>query len=317
MRRRATLFGLAGGLAVVAGAAPAWAADKVARIGILCGHENLSNFITALAAAGYEEGRGAQLTVKAGDGAATLERLARELVARPVDLIVAMSMAETEAARRVTTSVPIVMAYGLAPVELGLAASLAQPGGNITGTVAYPTELVAKGVEALRETLPRMRRLGVLVHTDPWSTVFLRAATRAATVLGIETTALVIAHAGDVDAAFTALQRQRVDAITVCQSLLAVSDQVIDAAARHKVPALHPFVPALRAGGLMALAPDLPRVYERTVSIIDRVLRGAPAARTPIEEPTHFVLAVNQRVARDLGLDIPRSILLRARVFND
>lgn len=317
MQRRSALVLF--GHALAATIAPAGAATvrKAARIGVLCASwDDLSHLLRALDAAGYPEGPSARFIVKRGDDPPGLDRQAQALVAARIDVIVCFSMAETQAARRATSTIPIVMVYGLAPVELGLIASLARPGGNVTGTVAYPLELVAKSVQVFHEALPRLQQLAVLVDADPWAPIFLRETQRAAAALGIPTQAISITSPAELQLAFAQLKRERPDGIAVCHSLQVHMGEIIEFAAKNKLPALYPFVPAVRQGGLIALAPSLLLVYARAASIIDRMLRGARPEDTPVEQPTQFVLAVNRKAASALGLKLPQSILLRARFFD-
>ena len=315
MDRRASIYAFTCGLTAAAFYVNGAPIRRIFRIGVLCANgENLSLFVRALQTAGYEDGRTAEIIFKRWDKPEQSIALADELVAAKVDVIAAASVLETRAAKHATSTIPIVMMYGLAPVELGLIASLARPGGNVTGTVAVPIELVAKSVEIFRNTLPHLRRLTILLDDDPWAPVFLLETERAAQAMGIATQSLQIRTPADMKKVFSELRRYRPDGITVCHSLWPYDDEIVRFAASQKLPAIYGVIPAVRHGGFMAVAPDLPSVYVRTASIIDRILNGVRPADIPVEQPTLFILAINQTAAKRLEITIPYSVLVSANV---
>lgn len=291
------------------GAAP----RKPARIGLLTVEpEDFSFFAKYLKQAGLEEGRDFVLVQQRAARSELLLSSARALVSQAIDLIVAPSTQETRAAQQATRTIPIVMLYGLAPEEFGFAASLARPGGNITGTVAYPLELIGKSIEVFRELHPRLRRLALLLDTGPFAPVFQREAARAAQVLGIAAHSLVVSHESELPARFAMAERLGADGLFVSHDLYLMYPRVAVLAAAHRLPVMYPTIPPIREGGLVAVAPDLPVVYQSAANIVARLLAGARPEDTPIEQPTRYAVGINLRTAKALGMPVPISIRLRA-----
>jgi putative ABC transport system substrate-binding protein len=315
MNRRAGIRAVASGLLAAALASHAATPRKTYRIGVLApSWEGLSSFEQALRAVGYEEGRNAEFVVRRADSQEELDALATELVASKVDVIAASSTREILAAKRATSTIPIVMIYGVAPVELGLIDSLARPGGNVTGTAAVPLELAGKAIEIFRNTVPRLRRLTVLIDLTPTGKILQRETERAAQALGIETSSLHVHTPADLDSAFVELQRNRPDGVTVRFGLVPQYREVIRFAALHRLPAIYAVIPAVRWGGLMAYSPNLPAVHARTAAVVDRILQGTKPKDVPVEQPTRYVLAINLKTAKELALTIPQSVLVRADI---
>jgi putative ABC transport system substrate-binding protein len=314
-RREASAWAAAGWAAGVLGAHAA-APPRIARIGTLLLDADLSFLRQSLQEIGYAEGTNVVFVARPLDvPQAELDASARELVAAGVDVIVSGPAAATQAVRRATTTIPIVMFYAHAPVEMGLVASLARPGGNVTGTIAAPLELAAKAIELLRDSLPRFRRVVVLAGVDDWSRLYLRETERAARALAVAHGSMQIDSAAELDSAFAALEHEPPDGIAVGIGVIPYYDRIVRFAAARRLPAIYAVIPAVtRHGGLMAYSTNYPALMTRTAAIVDRVLRGAQPADIPVEEPTRYVLAINQRTARALGLTIPRAVLVRADV---
>lgn len=316
MNRRAGILAITSGLLVTSLAIHAATPRTKFRIGVLVPSWNdLSYFVDALRVVGYEEGRNVEFIFRRADNEQELDARAKELVASKVDLIVADSAEQTRAAKRATSTIPIVMLYGLAPVELGLIASLARPGGNVTGTAAVPLELAAKSVDIFRNTIPSLKRLTILVDVDPWGQAIQRETERAAQALGIATSSLQVHTPADLDRAFVQLEGLRPDGITVGIGLVPQYPRVIQFAAMHRLAAMYAVAPAvIRWGGLMSYSPNLPAVVARTAAIVDRILKGAKPADIPVEQPTRYVLAINLKTASELGLTVPQAILMSADI---
>ena len=322
MKRR-SILSIAGG-ATLGAALPVLAQTppKVWRIGLLSQSIPRSFFegtlIKDLAEAGYVEGRNLVIEFRfAQDDASRLNALAAELVAAKVDLLLAPLPPEIAAAKRATSTIPIVMMFGLAPVETGLIASLARPGGNVTGTTSSSAELGGKAMELFNKILPRGARV-TLLFTDPdapSSPFYQQQLERAASALGLRLTVLPIRTVVDLDSAFKVMERERPDGMLVRATGVAIGNSVfkiIDFAAKHHIPAHYGNQLNVRMGGLMSYSVDFVRMRRRLISIIDRVVKGANPAELPVEEPTNFWLVINLKTAKTLGLTIPQSLLLLA-----
>jgi putative tryptophan/tyrosine transport system substrate-binding protein len=246
-----------------------------------------------------------------------LDELARDLVRARVDLIVARATNSIQAAKRATTSTPIVMsAAGYDPVQLGLVASLARPGGNVTGLTLLTQELPVKQLELLKQLAPGISRVAVLgsaaVPPPARGSQELESAARA---LGIELHHVEVERADDLDEAFAGMVRARAGGLLVRAdaAVLEANDRrIVALALRHKLPAVYWLSTYPQIGGLMSYGPDLFEVHRRAASYVDRILRGARPADLPIEEPTKFSLLLNVKTARALGLTFPPSIVARA-----
>jgi putative ABC transport system substrate-binding protein len=270
-----------------------------------------------LVSAGWIPGRNIRLEYRYGDGdeRQMLEH-ARELVALPVDVMVARAVAAIRAAKQTTTRVPIVMsASGLDPIELGFVASLARPGSNITGLTLLVQDLLVKQLELLREAVPRLTRVAVLGSTGsslpPGGRKDLDAAAKA---LGVQLMYLDVHSLKDIEPVFEDMVRSRVAGLLVrADPLVLENDQsrVVALAERHRLPAVYWLYTYAEAGGLMSYGADLFSVHERSAVFVDRILRGARPGDLPIEEPTKFDLIINLGTARSLGLTIPPSIRAR------
>ena len=321
MRRREFIKALVGSATVWPFAARAQQSGKVHRIGYLGfgSPASWANRIEALRKGlrelGYVEGKDIVIEFRWAERADRLPDLAAELVRMNVDVIFATSSTETNATRQVTKTVPIVFATHADPVGLGHVASLARPGGNITGLTMLLTDLVAKELEILKEALPHMMRVGVLVTlTAPSHRPALQAAEAAGKKLGVEVYQIPVRSAEDFDRAFATMVRERVDGFLAVASPLTRSQRALlaELLLKHRLPSMFGTKENVEAGGLMSYAPDLLDLTRRAATYIDKILKGSKPAALPVEQATKFELVVNNKTAKALGLNIPESFLLRA-----
>ena len=288
---------------------------RLTRIGVLlpANPEPLFGLLRdALRERGYVEGESVQFTVRSAGGKADLSRgLADELVRLPVDIIVVWQTPAAFAASQATTQIPIVMAMVADPVGSGLIASLARPGGNITGLSGTTAELGGKILQLIREALPATRRVAILANaTDPFTKTFVAQIELAGQALGIATQAQVVRGVEDYEGAFAAMKKERADAVIVQPSL--PRKPAIELALKQRLPAMSPSLYFTGEGGLMSYAANLDDSYRRTAHFVERILKGAKPADLPVEQPTRFELRINLITAKALGISIPQALLLRA-----
>ena len=288
---------------------------RLSRIGVLlpANPEPLLGLLRdALRERGYVEGENVQFTVRSADGKPDLSRgLADELVRLPVDIIVVWQTPAAFAASQATTQIPIVMGMVADPVGSGLIASLARPGGNITGLAGTTAELGAKILQLIREALPTTRRVAILANaTDPFTKTFVAQIELAGQALGIATQAQVVRGVEDYEGAFAAMKKERADAVIVQPSL--PRKPAIELALKQRLPAMSPSLYFTGEGGLMSYAANLDDSYRRTAHFVERILKGAKPADLPVEQPTRFELRINLITAKALGISIPQALLLRA-----
>lgn len=327
MKRRQLLGGVAGLLAAphiaqAQGSAPV--PDAVVRVGVLRptarplspADPQLAFLPRALAERGYVEGRNLQIEWRwaAGD-ASRLPELALELQRARVDLIVAYSAPAARAVQQAVPAMPVVMLGNFDPVALGLVASLARPGGNLTGVLIAPDgTLAGKRLELLKAAVPQARRVAYLAPpADASVRLQSQEANRAARALGVELAAVEVAG-GDYVRAFETIAAGRAQALLVAGHTSFVRDraQIIALAAQHRLPAIYEWSEQVRDGGLMAYSTSLYALNQRMAWYVERILKGARPGAMPIEQPTTFELALNVKTARALGLALPQSLLLRA-----
>jgi putative ABC transport system substrate-binding protein len=324
MERRAFLAGAAALLAAPL-AAEAQQAGKVPRLGYLSAlsgsdpqlQRSLDEFRQRLRELGYVEGQSLAIEYRWAEG--KIERLpdlAAELVRLKVDVIVASGgLPVAQAAQGATKTIPIIMTGPADPVATGLVASLARPGGNITGLAIISHELVGKELELLREVVPKVSRVAVLWNpTNPGNTLQLRGAEAAAQVLGVRLQPLEARDPGEIDRAFAAMTKERAGALLVLldSMLLAQRGRIADLAAKSRLPAVYGLRLHVEAGGLMSYAANQLAVAQRIVGYVDRILKGTKPADLPVEQPTKFDLVINLKTAKALGLTIPPALLQRA-----
>ena len=303
-------------------AAEGQAPAKVPRIGFLSSRSLadsthlLESLRQGLRELGYVEGHTIAIEYRSAEGRPErLPALAAELVRLKVDVIVTTGPPAPEAAKEATSTIPIVFAVVGDPVAVGLVASLARPGGNITGSASIAAELVGKQLELLKEAAPKVSRVAVLQNPDhPGHPAQLRQAEGAARALGVQ---LHIAQARtprEIDAAFAAMRSQRVGGVLVLRDglFLAQQTQIVALAAKSRLPAVYGERGQAEAGGLMAYGANVLLMYRRAATYVDKILKGAKPADLPVEQPTRFELVINLKTAKALGLTIPQSLLGRA-----
>ncbi|HXZ44513.1 MAG TPA: ABC transporter substrate-binding protein [archaeon] len=293
--------------------------SKVPRVGYLSPALDtplLAAFRQGLRDLGWVEGQNIAIEVRSAEGKYDrLPELAAELVRLKVDVIFASTTPAALAAKHATTTIPIVIGFVADPIGSGLVASLAHPGGNITGWTHLGRELRGKYLELLKEAVPGATRIGVLWNpTNPIHGPSMKNVEAAAQVLKVQLHPVGVQDPKEIESAFATLARERVEALTVLPDgmFLAQGDRIISLAARSRLPAMYGITELAKAGGLMGYGVDFPDMYRRGASFVDRILKGAKPADLPVEEPTRFYLIINLKTAKALGLTIPQSILLRA-----
>jgi len=291
------------------------------RLGVLSGGPSTSRPIEAfrqgLRELGWIEGRNIVIEHRFADGQSDrLPALAAELVALKVDVIAAGPTPPALAAKDAAGAIPIVMLGAAEPVELGLIASLARPGGNITGlSWSVNLEIIGKGLELLKQALPRARRVAILWNSsNPAQAIAVRDVKPFARSTGVELLLLDVRGPDEFERAFASMAEQRVDAVLVVADALFVShrSRIAELEARHRLPSMHGLLPNVEAGGLMFYGPDLVAVYRRAAFFVDKIFKGAKPADLPVEQPSKYDLVINLKTAKALGLAIPPSLLLRA-----
>jgi putative ABC transport system substrate-binding protein len=294
---------------------------KVWRIGFLglTSASGLASRMEALRAGlrdlGYVEGKNLVIEYRWAEGKAErLPELAGELVRLKVDVIVTHQAAGIRAAKGATTTIPIVMASGNDPVALGFAASLARPGGNVTGMTAINTETTAKRLELLKDAFPRARQVAFLFNPDGVGLValVLPAMEVAAKSLKLELHQFSVRRPGEFESAFAAMAKRRVDAVVLHDESMLVANfgTIAKLAAKMRLPSIGQSEFA-EAGGLMAYGADRRELWRRAAYFVDRILKGAKPADLPVEQATRLETVVNLKTAKALGITIPQSFLLR------
>ena len=295
---------------------------RVYRIGVLRptapgGDETMTGGMQrALRDVGYVEGRNLAIDVRFADNKLNrLPALAQELVASKVDVIIAVGAGAVRAAKAASTTIPIVFFGNFDPVKGGLVASLAQPGGNMTGILIAPDgTLAAKKVELLAQTVPGAKRMALLLPDDAnVAREQVPEVRKTAAGLGIDLF-LVEVREGNYRAAFDKIEQVRAQLLFVASTTFFVRDrrQIIELANRYKLPAMYEWPDQVDDGGLIALGPSRVAIYARIAADVDRILKGVKAGEIPIEQPSKLELVINLRTAKAIGLTIPQSLLLRA-----
>jgi putative ABC transport system substrate-binding protein len=266
---------------------------------------------------GYVEGQNVAYEARFAEGKTErLPALAAELVRLKIDVIVATGGPAAVAAKQATSTIPIVLAPAAGDaVAAGLIASLARPGGNVTGLTDESVQLSAKRMELLKEAVPKAALIAVLWNAnDQGMTLRYREIEKAARILHVEVQALGVREPDDFAVAFSTMTRRRPDALFLVTDSLTILNRkrVIEFATRYRIPAMYEFSSYVRDGGLMSYGPSPEDGFRRAALYIDRILKGAKPADLPAEQPTRYYLAVNLKTAATLGLTIPQSVLLRA-----
>ena len=319
--RRSFIGTLAGSLLAAPLAAKAQPAGKVWRIGYLTYGARPSDgrppaaLREALVELGYVDGKTVTYVGRWAEAKRDrLPGLAAELVDLKVDLIVALGTPAAEAARAATSTIPIVMASYEDAIGIGLIASLARPGANITG-ITDQAELSAKRLEFLKEAVPKASRIAVLWNADHRAmTLRYREIERAASILRVAVQPLGVREPDDFDLAFSAMTRERPDALFLVTDALTTLNRkrVLDFAAVHRIPAMYEFGFLVREGGLMSYGAEFDDIWRHAAVYVDRILKGAKPGELPVEQPTRYYLVINLKTAKALGLTIPQSLLVRA-----
>jgi putative ABC transport system substrate-binding protein len=301
--------------------ARAQSATRVRRIGVLSYSTQptpaeLREMWAPLRALGWIEGRNLIIERRYANGSAELLRsFAEELVRLKVEIIVTNGTIATVAAKNTTMSIPIVMFSSGDPVRAGLVTSLARPGGNVTGFSIMAPELDAKLLALLHELLPDARRVGVLVNTtNPVSSVRLKETEHVYSSLGLQPIFIDVASSNDLENAVAEVTRRRGQALVVVADSLFLSYKgaIMRTALRFALPTVVEGKELLEAGGLLSYDVSALEQYCRVAALLDKILRGAKPADLPIEQPTRFMLLVNLRTARTLGITVPQSLLVHA-----
>ncbi len=320
MDRRGFLATAGIGLVSAPAVARAQPAGKVHRIGFLSLQSGLNSTTEAFAQGmrelGYVEGRNLIVEYRwAARKEERLPELAAELVRLKVEVIVAAAAPAIEAAKRATTTIPIVMATAADPVGSGLVASLARPGGNVTGLSALSTDLAGKRLHLARELVPKASRVAVLAYHGASATrPFLEEMRTAAQQMEVLLVVQEVQAADDLPGAFAAMQRERAQALVVQISPFSADNakRILELAGQYRLPAMYDVRSFVDAGGLVSYGPSLPEMFRRAAFYVARILKGAKPADLPIEQPTKFEMVINLKTAKALGLSIPQSLLVRA-----
>jgi putative tryptophan/tyrosine transport system substrate-binding protein len=275
----------------------------------------IADFVQRLSELGWVEGRTIAIEYRWSDGRRErLPEIVAEFVRLKVDIMVLEGTAATLAAKQATSVIPIVFPVSGDPIGSGLVASLARPGGNITGLSIQQTDLNGKRLELMREVLPDLRRLAIMANVDaPIAVQDMREVQTAARTLGFEVATFEIRRAEDIAPGFEGLNG-RADALYVCGDPLMDTHRVrinmLALAAR--LPTMHGVREYVEAGGLMSYGPSFTSLFRRTADLVDKILRGAKPSNIPVEQPTKFELVINAKTAKALGLTVPPSLLARA-----
>ena len=320
--RRAFVTTLAAGALLLPRAAPAQpVAGRVARVGYLTpssvaargGMVELRRHLRDL---GYVEGRNIRFEIRgANEDFERLPDLAADLVRSGVDLIVAVSPPAIRAAENATSTIPIVMVSGTDPVVGLFVASLAHPGGNVTGVTTYLPELAGKRLEVLRECVPGLRRVAVLANLrNPSSAAEARETEAAARTMALEIQVADARLPEQYPDAFASMTRSGARAVFVTADPVLSSnrERIMQLAASHRLPAMYEWPEIVDAGGLLSYGPTLAEINTRVAAYVDKILKGAKPADLPVERPTRFELAVNLKTAAALGITIPPAVVARA-----
>ena len=298
-------------------AATAQPAEKVYRIGWLYtgspptgSNPLLEAFRQGLRDLGYVEGRNILIESRYAEGQEDrCPALAAELVRLPIDVLVAAGTAPIKAAQQATRTIPIVMAWGTDPVAQGFVASLAQPGGNITGLSSMSPDLLGKQLELLTQLVPTASRIAFLMDlANPANSLQLREVQRAAQVLGVQLHVLEARSPDDLQRVFATLPQEGVHALLLNRS----RQEIVALALQSRVPAMYNGQMPVEAGGLMSYGPSQPEMHYRAAYYVDRLLKGTPPADLPVEQPRKFELVLNLKTAHALGLTIPPNLLILA-----
>jgi putative ABC transport system substrate-binding protein len=301
--------------------ADAQQSKKVPRIGFLASSaesskSRLAAFQQGLRELGYVEGKNIVIEPRYAAGQfEKLPELAAELVRLKVDVLVVVGAPPAHAAKTATDTVPIVMGNAADPVGTGLVASLARPGGNITGLSDFNLGVVTKRLELLKEVVPSVSRVAVLLNpANPTNPLQLKEIQDVAPALGVTLRPLEVKGADDIDRAFIVSRKERLGAIFLIGGLQTTVDQtrIPELAVKSRLPAIYTSVQSVIAGGLMSYGTNFEELYRRAATYVDKILKGAKPADLPVEQPMKFEFVINLKAAKQIGLTIPPNVLARA-----
>jgi ABC-type uncharacterized transport system substrate-binding protein len=322
MKKKITALTLCAMLLAVCVSANAQQPSKVPKIGFLVGPSRsffasrMESFQQGLHSLGYIEGKNIAIEYRYAEGKADyLPALAAELVGLNVDVIVTSATPSVLAAKKATSTIPIVFVSVTDPVASGVVASLARPGGNITGLTILAPELSGKRLELLKEAVPNVTRVAFLWNSaNPAQAPQWREAQAAAQALGLRLQSLEVRSSNDFDSAFEAALRERARALIASPEPLINTHlkRIVEFAAKNRLPAMYAGPEVVDAGGLMSYAPDYTYQYRRAATYVDKILKGAKPADLPVEQPTKFEFIVNLKTAKQIGVTIPPNVLARA-----
>jgi putative ABC transport system substrate-binding protein len=312
-------------ITLLGGAAVAWPlaalgqqAGKIWRMGFIArGHETFYDALfEGLGELGYAEGRNLIVERRyAGDRTERFQEFAAEMVRLNVDIIIVVTTPAALAIKSATTTIPVVFPNAINPVETGVVASLAHPGGNVTGGAAQTAVLSAKRLEILKEVVPGLSREAVLWNAaNPALAFAWRETQGAARALGVTLQPHEVRDLKDIEAAFAVMTQQRPDALLVLQDALTLQhrEEIIDFTIQKRLPGIFVAKEWVEAGGLMSYGESLPDMYRRAAHFVDRILKGAKPADLPVEQVTKFELVLNLKTAKVIGLDLPATLLATA-----
>ncbi len=307
------------------GLAHAQVPKKIPRVGVLSEDDTASTispraeaFRQGLQELGYKEGQNIVIEKRSSEGRpGRMGALAAELVQRKVDVILTTGTTATQAARRATDTIPVIMTFVSDPVESGFVASLARPGGNITGLTNLGPELSGKWLELLKEMVPRASRVGILIDpaTRPHR-LLIKEMTGTAKALAVELQPVEVRGRGAaaLEGALATLKKGRPDALIVLLPPRPTEQQkrIVEFTTVQRMPAMYHWRESVDAGGLAYYGASIHEMYRRAAAYVDKILKGAKLGDLPVEQPTKFELVINLKTAKALGITIPQSLLLRA-----
>jgi putative tryptophan/tyrosine transport system substrate-binding protein len=289
---------------------------QVVRLGLLDYTPSWEPFLQGLRELGYREGENLLLEYRLTEGRRErLPELAAELVRLPVDVLVTLGVVATRAAQDATTTIPIVMVAVGDPLRTGIVASLAHPGGNVTGSTTLGAELSAKRLQLLYEAIPTLAHVAFLWNpANSANRLQFEEIARGAKALGVTLHSVEVSHPDGFDRAFAALRRDHPDALIMTADAMHQQyvERVMAFAAQHRLPALYQLRENVEAGGLMSYGASEPELFRRGALYVDKILKGAKPADLPVEQPMKFELVINLKTAQALGLTIPPTFLFQA-----
>ena len=295
---------------------------KVPRIAYVGGTALAANadrveaFKQGLRELGYVEGKNIVVEWRFADGEESrLPALVAELVRVKIDIIVAGGPSVTRAAQKATSTIPIVMGFHLDPVGSGAIASLARPGGNITGLSSLSPEISGKQLELLKEVVPALSRVAIIGNsTEPGHAQVLKELELAAAALKLKLQLRDVLDGKDIETTYQAVRKERADAVLLLNSAILNSHrpQLVELAVKHRLPAAYPFPQYVDAGGLMSYGTNYIDLFRRAATYVDKILKGRTPADLPVEQPIKFEFVINLKAAKQIGLTIPPQVLARA-----